>query len=154
MVLNLSIGLCSPPVGSVLFVSCSVAKTSIEKIIRPMMPLYLAILFKVMQEDGSHEGCIEQLQRLFTECLYTDKPRLDSDHRFRVDELELDPAIQAKVEAIWPQVTTENLNELSDFALYQTEFLRLFGFGVEGVDYSADTTPLVDAHFSSVVSCD
>ena len=108
------------------------------------------ILFKVMQEEGSHEGCIEQLQRLFTECLYTDTPRLDSDNRFRVDELELDPAIQAKVEAIWPQVTTENLNELSDFALYQTEFLRLFGFGVEGVDYAAESTTLVDANFSSV----
>lgn len=116
----------------------------------PVMPLYLAILFKVMQEDGTHEGCIEQLQRLFTECLYTDSPRLDNSNRFRVDELELDPAIQAKVEAIWPEVTTENLNQLSDFALYQAEFLRLFGFGVDGVDYAAETTPMVDAHFLAV----
>ncbi|MFT6102291.1 MAG: enoyl-[acyl-carrier protein] reductase/trans-2-enoyl-CoA reductase (NAD+) [Candidatus Endobugula sp.] len=116
----------------------------------PVMPLYLSILFKVMQEEGTHEGCIEQLQRLFAECLYTDTPRLDDGHRFRVDELELDPAIQAKVEAIWPQVTTENLHELSDFALYQTEFLRLFGFGVEGVDYAADTAPLVETGFLSV----
>ncbi len=113
----------------------------------PVMPLYLAILFKVMQEEGGHEGCIEQLQRLFTECLYTDQPRLDDQQRFRVDELELDPAIQSKVEAIWPQVTTDNLNDLSDFALYQTEFLRLFGFGVAGVDYEADTSPLVEANF-------
>jgi enoyl-[acyl-carrier protein] reductase / trans-2-enoyl-CoA reductase (NAD+) len=116
----------------------------------PVMPLYLAILFKVMQEEGTHEGCIEQLQRLFTECLYTDNPRLDDNARFRVDELELDPLIQAKVEAIWPQVTTDNLQALSDFALYQTEFLRLFGFGVEGVDYAADLSPLVEANFSSV----
>lgn len=116
----------------------------------PVMPLYLAILFKVMQQEGTHEGCIEQLQRLFTECLYTDSPRLDNQERFRVDELELDPATQEKVEAIWPQVTTENLNDLSDFALYQTEFLRLFGFGVDGVDYDAETTPLVDANFVSV----
>lgn len=113
----------------------------------PVMPLYLAILFKVMQEAGTHEGCIEQLRRLYTECLYTDEPRLDDQQRFRVDELELDPAIQAKVEEIWPQVTTDNLNDLSDFALYQTEFLRLFGFGVEGVDYDAETTPLVEADF-------
>ncbi|MGH1439677.1 MAG: enoyl-ACP reductase FabV [Cellvibrionaceae bacterium] len=115
----------------------------------PVMPLYLAILFKVMQEAGTHEGCIEQLYRLFKECLYTDTPRMDDTHRLRVDDLELDPTIQSKVEAIWPQVTTENLNELSDFALYQSEFLRLFGFGVDGVDYTAETTPLVEADFLS-----
>ena len=113
----------------------------------PVMPLYLAILFKVMQEAGNHEGCIEQLQRLFTECLYTAKPRLDDAQRMRVDELELDPAIQQKVEAIWPQVTTDNLMELTDFALYQQEFLKLFGFGVDGVDYEAETSPLVEANF-------
>lgn len=113
----------------------------------PVMPLYLAILFKVMLEEGTHEGCIEQLNRLFAECLYTDKPRLDDTNRLRVDDLELSPEIQQKVEAIWPQVTTENLDELSDFALYQKEFLRLFGFGVAGVDYAAETSPLVEADF-------
>lgn len=111
----------------------------------PVMPLYLAILFKVMKEEGSHEGCIEQIQRLFTECLYTDSPRLDNDGRFRVDELELDPAIQAKVEAIWEQVTEENLFDVTDFAGYKEEFLRLFGFGIESVNYDAETTPLVTA---------
>ncbi|PWQ95038.1 enoyl-ACP reductase FabV [Leucothrix pacifica] len=116
----------------------------------PVMPLYLAILFKVMQKAGTHEGCIEQLDRLYKECLYTDTPRLDDAMRLRVDDLELDPAIQAEVEAIWPQVTSENLHELTDFALYQTEFLRLFGFGVEGVDYAADTSPLVEADFVAV----
>jgi len=113
----------------------------------PVMPLYLAILFKVMQEAGTHEGCIEQLYRLYSECLYSNTPRLDKQNRLRVDDLELDPAIQEKVEAIWPQVTTENLNELSDFALYQKEFLKLFGFGVNGVDYTVETSPLVDANF-------
>jgi len=116
----------------------------------PVMPLYLAILFKVMQKAGTHEGCIEQLDRLYKECLYTDTPRLDDAMRLRVDDLELDPAIQAEVEAIWPQITSENLHELTDFALYQTEFLRLFGFGVEGVDYAADTSPLVEADFVAV----
>lgn len=113
----------------------------------PVMPLYLAILFKVMQKEGTHEGCIEQLYRLYTECLYNDTPRLDDQQRLRVDDLEIDPSIQAKVEAIWPQVTTENLDELSDFALYQKEFLKLFGFGVAGVDYEAESSPLVDANF-------
>lgn len=115
----------------------------------PVMPLYLAILFKVMQEAGNHEGCIEQLYRLYTECLYSDAPRLDDAQRYRVDDLELDPSIQAKVEAIWPQVTTDNLNQLTDFAFYQKEFLRLFGFEMVGVDYSADVSPLVDADFLS-----
>lgn len=109
----------------------------------PVMPLYLSILFKVMQEDGSDEGCIEQLQRLFTECLYNEAPRLDDMNRFRVDDKELNPQIQAKVEAIWDEVTEDNLLELTDFQGYSDEFLRLFGFGVGGVDYDAETTPLV-----------
>ena len=113
----------------------------------PVMPLYMSILFKEMQAQGTHEGCIEQLARLFSECLYAPSPRLDSDNRFRVDELELDPAMQAKVEAIWPQVTTENLHELTDFAAYRAEFLRLFGFAIEGVDYQADVDPMVSANF-------
>ncbi|MBX2808649.1 MAG: trans-2-enoyl-CoA reductase family protein [Cellvibrionaceae bacterium] len=113
----------------------------------PVMPLYLAILFKVMAKAGTHEGCIEQLQRLFAECLYTTRPRLDAQQRMRVDNLELDPAVQAEVEAIWSQVTTENLQQLTDFAVYQAEFLKLFGFGIDGVNYEADTTPQVAANF-------
>ncbi len=113
----------------------------------PVMPLYLAILFKQMKADGTHEGCIEQLDRLFEECIYTDSPRTDEMNRFRVDELELRPEMQAKVEAVWPNITTENLNELSDFATYRSEFLRLFGFGIEGVDYEQDVNPEVDNQF-------
>ena len=115
----------------------------------PVMPLYLAVLFKVMKAEGTHEGCIEQLDRLYRECLYTDTPRLDDAQRMRVDDLELNPEVQSKVEAIWPQVTTESLDELSDFAGYQDEFLKLFGFGVDGVDYDAEVSPLVDADFIS-----
>ena len=115
----------------------------------PVMPLYLAVLFKVMKAEGTHEGCIEQLDRLYRECLYTDTPRLDDALRMRVDDLELTPEVQSKVEAIWPQVTTESLDELSDFAGYQDEFLKLFGFGVDGVDYDAEVSPLVDADFIS-----
>lgn len=113
----------------------------------PVMPLYLAILFKVMKAQGTHEGCIEQIQRLFKECLYSNTPRLDDSNRYRVDELELDPSVQRPVEEIWEQVTEENLFELTDFEGYKTEFLRLFGFGIAGVDYDAETTPLVPTNF-------
>ena len=113
----------------------------------PVMPLYLSILFKKMKQEGTHEGCIEQLQRLFWECIYADDPRLDQDNRYRVDELELRPELQASIEAIWPQVSTENLNELSDFAAYRSEFLRLFGFAIEGVDYDQEVDPAVEGSF-------
>ncbi len=116
----------------------------------PVMPLYLSILFKEMKAAGTHEGCIEQLNRLFKECIYSASPRLDDENRFRVDELELLPEMQAKVEAIWPQVTTENLNELSDFDAYKSEFLRLFGFGIDGVDYDADVSLMLEADFVSI----
>ena len=113
----------------------------------PIMPLYISLVYKVMKEAGTHEGCIEQLYRLFTEGLYTDSPRLDDNSRFRMDNLELDPEIQAKVEALWPQVTEENLYELTDYKGYHDDFLRLFGFGWEGVDYEADCDPAVEADF-------
>ena len=113
----------------------------------PVMPLYLSILFKKMKEEGTHEGCIEQLQRLFKECVYADKPRLDDNNRYRVDELELGPDLQAAIEAIWPNINTENLNELSDFAAYRSEFLRLFGFAIEGVDYEQEVDPAIEGDF-------
>jgi enoyl-[acyl-carrier protein] reductase/trans-2-enoyl-CoA reductase (NAD+) len=113
----------------------------------PVMPLYLSILIKVMKEDGSNEGCIEQIQRLFTECLYNSSPRLDQAGRFRVDDKELNPAIQAKVEAIWPLVTEENLLQLTDYKGYNSDFLKLFGFGLASIDYDAETTPLVVSNF-------
>lgn len=107
----------------------------------PIMPLYISILYKVMKEEGTHEGCIEQLYRLFTEGVYTDTPRLDDANRFRMDEKELAAELQAKVEAIWPNVTEENLFEETDYKGYNAEFLKLFGFGVDGIDYEKDVAP-------------
>lgn len=113
----------------------------------PIMPLYISTLYKVMKEKGTHEGCIEQLYRLYTEGFYTDSPRLDESGRLRMDNLELDDDVQSKVEKIWPTVTEESLFDLTDYKGYNAEFLKLFGFGVEGIDYEEDLSPLVEVYF-------
>ena len=111
----------------------------------PIMPLYISILYKIMKEQGIHEGCIEQIQGLFARQLYTQGGRdLDEVGRLRMDGLELQDSVQNQVKELWDGVTTENLSQLSDFAGYREEFLKLFGFGVEGVDYDADVSPMVE----------
>ncbi|SDJ68480.1 enoyl-ACP reductase FabV [Microbulbifer yueqingensis] len=113
----------------------------------PVMPLYISLVYQVMKEEGTHEGCIEQLYRLYTEGLYADNPRLDSENRYRMDDKELRPETQARIEELWPQVTEDNLFDLTDYKGYQADFLKLFGFGARGVDYDADTSPVVEADF-------
>lgn len=107
----------------------------------PVMPLYLSLLFKVMKEKGTHEGCIEQVYGLFKDSLYSASPILDDTGRLRADYKELQPEVQDEVSALWPTVTDENLNQLTDFIGYKTEFMHLFGFGLDGVDYEADVNP-------------
>ena len=96
-----------------------------------------------MKAEGIHEGCIEQIDGLFRDSLYGAQPRLDDEGRLRADQKELQPAIQAKVEVIWDAVTTENLAQTTDIAGYKREFLQLFGFEVDGVDYEAEVDPEV-----------
>lgn len=108
----------------------------------PVVPLYISLLYKVMKEKGNHEGCIEQIERLFLDHLSSDgAPALDEKGRIRIDDWEMGEEVQAAVADAWENVTTENLSELSDFSGYKDEFLRLFGFGIEGVDYESDTNP-------------
>ena len=110
----------------------------------PVVPLYISILYKVMKAKGTHEGCIEQIQRLFSTQLYNGATaKLDREGRIRVDDWEMSPDIQAEIAAIWPKVTTENLPDLTDIAGYRTEFLKMFGFGLTGVDYDAEVEPHV-----------
>lgn len=105
----------------------------------PVVPLYVSILYKVMKEKGIHEGCIEQIQRLFSTQLYNGNClEFDDGGRVRIDNLELRDDVQKAVFDIWPKVSTENLYELTDFAGYKKEFLKLFGFGLPNVDYSKD----------------
>lgn len=112
----------------------------------PVMPLYIAMVFKKMRAEGVHEGCIEQINRLFRERLYRsdgDAGAVDDKNRFRLDDLELREDIQQHCKTLWPTLTNENLSELTDYQEYKAEFLKLFGFGVEGIDYDAEVDPLV-----------
>jgi enoyl-[acyl-carrier protein] reductase/trans-2-enoyl-CoA reductase (NAD+) len=109
----------------------------------PAMPIYLALLFKVMKERGTHEGCIEQIDGLFRDSLYNSAPFMDDEGRLRADSRELDPTVQDAVGKLWQEINTETLRQLSDFDGYKREFLQLFGFEVEGVDYDADVNPEV-----------
>jgi enoyl-[acyl-carrier protein] reductase/trans-2-enoyl-CoA reductase (NAD+) len=94
-----------------------------------------------MKEQGTHEGCIEQVYGLYKDSLYGSQPHLDDEGRLRADYKELDPQVQGRVQALWDQVTNDNIYELTDFAGYKTDFLRLFGFEMKGVDYEADVNP-------------
>ncbi len=124
------------------FVSINKALVTQASSAIPVVPLYISMLFKLMKAKGNHEGCIEQIVRLFNDHLYSSNgPSLDDAGRIRVDDWEMDPAIQADIEKLWPQVNTDNLYQLTDYEGYQKDFLALFGFGLPGVDYSADVEP-------------
>ena len=111
----------------------------------PVMPLYIAMSFKVMKSIDIHEGCIEQINRMFRTQLYKDGgAELDDSDRIRMDDWELRDEVQNKVKEVWPNVTSENLFELTDYQGYKDEFLKLFGFGVAGIDYESDVDTLVD----------
>ena len=111
----------------------------------PVIPLYISLLYKIMKAEGNHEGCIEQIQRLFSDRLYNGGAvPTDADGRIRIDDWELRDDIQAKVAELWEVATTENLNEIGDLVGYSKDFYQLFGFKVEGVDYTADTNELVE----------
>jgi len=119
----------------------------------PVMPLYIAMVFKKMREEGVHEGCMEQIFRMFSQRLYQEDgsaPQVDDHNRLRLDDWELREDIQQHCRNLWPQVTSENLKELTDYVEYKEEFLKLFGFGVDGVDYEAEVNPAVDAGFINI----
>ena len=109
----------------------------------PVVPLYASLVFKVMKDQGVHESVIEHIDRLFREKLYGDRRgEFDEVGRIRNDDWELTDAVQNAVRELWPAVTTENVLELSDLEGFRTDFLRIFGFGFDGVDYDADISPL------------
>ncbi len=109
----------------------------------PVVPLYISLLYKVMKADGTHEDTIEQMDRLLRDRLYNGTPQPDEAGRIRVDDWEMDDKVQQLVGKRWEEVTSENLAELGDFEGYQASFLRLFGFGLSGVDYTKDSDPSI-----------
>ena len=124
------------------FVSVNKALVTQASSAIPVVPLYISLLYKVMKAQGTHEGCIEQIQRLFSSQMYHGNAlAFDDGGRVRLDDREMQPGIQQKIVELWPQITTETLGELTDIQGYRTEFLKLFGFGLAGVDYEADIDP-------------
>ena len=110
----------------------------------PVIPLYISLLYKIMKAEGIHEGCIEQIQRLYQQRLYTGQAvPTDDKGRIRIDDWEMREDVQAKVAALWKESTTETLPEIGDLAGYKQDFLNLFGFGFEGVDYLAEVDEMV-----------
>jgi len=132
------------PSGGRAFISVNKALVTQASSAIPVVPLYISILYKVMKAAGLHEGCIEQMHRLFATQVYNgNTPSFDEAGRVRIDDWEMRPEIQAAVAALWPTITTENLEAETDIAGYRSEFLKLFGFGLNGVDYAAETEPHV-----------
>lgn len=133
-------------IGGKAYVSVNKALVTQASSAIPVIPLYISLLYKVMKEEGIHEGCIEQIERLFSARLYTKNGEIPVDEkgRIRIDDWELREDVQAKVAALWEQSTTETLPSIGDLAGYKNDFLTLFGFAQEGVDYQADVNENIE----------
>ncbi|MCI9272577.1 MAG: trans-2-enoyl-CoA reductase family protein [Clostridiales bacterium] len=104
----------------------------------PIVPLYISILYQVMKRHGCHEGCIEQMYRLFHEKLLVDCPPVDAQGLIRVDDWEMRPDIQSEVDELWKDIDTENAEQIADIKGYWEDFYQMFGFSMSGVDYEQD----------------
>jgi enoyl-[acyl-carrier protein] reductase/trans-2-enoyl-CoA reductase (NAD+) len=132
-------------IGGKAFVSVNKALVTQASSAIPVIPLYISLLYKIMKAEGTHEGCIEQIQRLFSARLYTNGTiPVDEKGRIRIDDWEMNPEVQKEVAELWKGATTENLTAIGDLAGYKSDFLNLFGFGFDGVDYAAEANEMVD----------
>ena len=132
------------PLNGKAYVSVNKALVTQASSAIPVIPLYISLLYKVMKEEGIHEGCIEQIQRLFQDRLYADKIPTDDKGRIRIDDWEMRADVQARVAELWKEATTETLPKIGDLKGYEKDFFNLFGFMVEGVDYDEDVNEIVD----------
>jgi len=131
------------PIDGKAFVSVNKALVTQSSSAIPVIPLYISLLYKIMKTQGIHEGCIEQIGRLYKEHLFTESVPTDEEGRIRIDDWEMRPDVQEKVAELWQEATTENLTQIGDLKGYKTEFFNLFGFDVDGVDYDKDTNEIV-----------
>jgi enoyl-[acyl-carrier protein] reductase/trans-2-enoyl-CoA reductase (NAD+) len=131
-------------VGGSAFVSVNKALVTRASAVIPAVSLYISLLYKVMKKQGTHEGCIEQIDRLFRDRLYSGHPvAVDADGMIRIDDWEMAPLVQAEVAGLWDKVTGENLRDLCDVKGFEQDFLQLNGFAVPGVDYEAEVDQVV-----------
>ena len=130
-------------IGGKAYVSVNKALVTQASSAIPVIPLYISLLFKVMKDKEIHEGCIEQIQRLYSERLFGGDLALDEKGRIRVDDWEMYDDVQEEVAELWEKATTENLSEIGDLQGYSDEFFKLFGFKVPGVNYEADVNEVV-----------
>lgn len=131
-------------IGGKAYVSVNKALVTQASSAIPVIPLYISLLYKTMKEKGLHEGCIEQIQRLFSERLYTGNAvPTDANSRIRIDDWEMRDDVQEKVSKLWEQASTETLPTIGDLAGYRLDFLQLFGFDVPNVDYLADVNEII-----------
>ena len=127
------------------FVSVNKALVTQASSAIPVIPLYISLLYKIMKEEGIHEGCIEQIQRLYQERLFTgNEIPVDEKGRIRVDDWEMRSDVQEKIAKLWGEAVTDNLSEIGDLEGYRKDFYNLFGFDVDGVDYEVDTNEMVN----------
>jgi enoyl-[acyl-carrier protein] reductase/trans-2-enoyl-CoA reductase (NAD+) len=128
--------------GGRAFVTVSKALVTQSSSAIPVVPLYISALYKVMKEKEIHEGCIEQIYRLFADRLYNpDGVQVDEVGRIRIDDWEMREDVQKEVAELWAAITTDNIAELTDLDGYRREFFQLFGFETDGVDYEQDVDP-------------
>ncbi len=132
------------PLNGKAYVSVNKALVTQASSAIPVIPLYISLLYRIMKEEGIHEGCIEQIQRLFQDRLYAGKIPTDDKGRIRIDDWEMRDDVQARVAALWKEATTETLPEIGDLKGYEKDFFNLFGFMVEGVDYNEDVNEIVE----------
>jgi enoyl-[acyl-carrier protein] reductase/trans-2-enoyl-CoA reductase (NAD+) len=131
-------------IGGKAYVSVNKALVTQASSAIPVIPLYISLLYKIMKANGIHEGCIEQIERLFSQRLFTGSAvPTDDKGRIRIDDWEMREDVQEQVAKLWAEATTETLPSLGDLAGYKQDFLNLFGFGFDGVDYLADANELL-----------
>lgn len=132
-------------IGGKAYVSVNKALVTQASSAIPVIPLYISLLYKVMKQEGIHEGTIEQMQRLFQDRLYTNgKVATDEQGRIRIDDWEMREDVQARVAELWNQATTETLPEIGDLEGYKTGFFQLFGFKVNDTNYEEDVNEIVE----------